>query len=210
MNSIFSFLFLSEITSESQDGGGSSERIVAILKNMVKSPLFYIVLAVLILLIVLVYLLRRIVKAKPNTVVIVIRKGKISKIIDEKAPKYFMIPFIETIGARISLLETKLASDKLFINDGPDSLYKISFELVYKVSNPTQYYFCLNNFEEEALSQINDTLREFADEGEASVLIKDYRKHGQTIVELMNKAIKQFGVEAISVKYNYIEPVGKK
>ena len=93
----------------------SSDDLTKALEDMVKSPIFYIVIGGLVLLIIAVYLIRRIVGPKPNAVTIVVRGNSIQKVIDEKSSKYFMVPFAEHVGAVISLNEKELSSDKLFI-----------------------------------------------------------------------------------------------
>ena len=69
---------LSSVASSSENnsnsGTGSTESITKALKDMVKSPVFYIVIGGLILLIIVVYLLRRVIKPRPNLVSVVIRK----------------------------------------------------------------------------------------------------------------------------------------
>ena len=120
--SLFDNLFIFTSTGTGTDTGdsgsgsgsssGSTEKITEFLKNMVKSPWFYIVIGLIVLLIIAVYLLRRIVKPAGNTVKVVVRGGKIYKLIEEDSPKYFMVPFKDSLGAVIGLDEKEFNSDK--------------------------------------------------------------------------------------------------
>ena len=200
---------LSSVNSESNNESGSTEKLTESLKNMIKSPVFYVVIGAIVLLIILVYFLRRIVKAQANTKTIIVRKGKIYKVIDESNPKYFLVPFVDRVGAVISLNEKELNSDKLFINNGPDYLYQINFTLKYKVTNAEEFFKVMNSIEQKMIADINDTLREYADKGNALVLVKDYRENTKVILDLINKAIASHSVEAVSFKINLIQPLGR-
>ena len=81
------FLILSGTSSESGSGESSTSKLTESLKNMVKSPVFYIVIGAIVLLIVTVYLLRRIVKPRNNASIIVVRGGQIHKVINENDNK---------------------------------------------------------------------------------------------------------------------------
>lgn len=196
--------------TDSGSGSGSTEKITEGLKNMVKSPWFYVVIGLIVLLIVGVYILRRFIKARPNCKTIVIRKGEIHKIVDENNPKYFLVPFVDRVGAIVSLDERELSSDKLFINNGPDYLYQINFTLKYRVVNAEEYFKCGENVQEQLLNSINEHLREFADNGNALVLVKDYRTNNEKIIALINEAAKPYSVEVSSFKVNLIQPLGGK
>ena len=203
---------LSSVASSSENnnsGTGSTESITKALKDMVKSPVFYIVIGGLILLIIVVYLLRRIIKPRPNLVSVIIRKGKIYKLIDDKSSSYFMVPFADKLGAVISLNEKELSSDKLFINNGPDALYQVNYTLKYKVIDPKEFYKYNDNINSLIINKLNDDLREFADAGNALVLVKDYRENSAKILELINKALEQYSIEALSFKINLIQPLGR-
>ena len=206
------FLLFSSVDTvgESNNGGSTADKMGETLKNMVKSPIFYAVIGGLILLIIIVYLLRRIVKPRANAVTVVVRKGSIQKLIDEKSNKYFLVPFVDRVGAVISLGEKELSSDKLFINNGPDALYQISYTLKYKVVDPKEFFKYNDNIGNLIINKLNDDLREFADAGNALVLVKDYRDNASKILELINKAIESYSVEALSFKINLIQPLGRK
>lgn len=206
------FLLFSSVDTvgESNNGGGTADKMGETLKNMVKSPIFYAVFGGLILLIIVVYLLRRIVKPRANAVTVVVRKGSIQKLIDEKSNKYFLVPFVDRVGAVISLGEKELNSDKLFINNGPDALYQINYTLKYKVVDPKEFFKYNDNIGNLIINKLNDDLREFADAGNALVLVKDYRDNASKILELINKAIESYSVEALSFKINLIQPLGRK
>lgn len=180
------------------------------LKEFFKGPIPYIVIGVIVLLVLVVYLLSRNVKAKPNCATIIIRGGKIYKVLDENNPSYYLVPFRDRVGAVIPLTEQELASDKLYINNGPDALYRINYVLKYKVADPTEFYQYLNSFQNTIISDINDVLREYADQGNALILVKDYRKHEKEILSLFNKASNPYSAEVASFKFNFIEPLGKK
>ena len=206
------FLLFSSVDTvgESNNGGGTADKMGETLKNMVKSPIFYAVIGGLVLLIIVVYLLRRIVKPRANAVTVVVRKGSIQKLIDEKSNKYFLVPFVDRVGAVISLGEKELNSDKLFINNGPDALYQINYTLKYKVVDPKEFFKYNDNIGNLVINKLNDDLREFADAGNALVLVKDYRDNASKILELINKAIESYSVEALSFKINLIQPLGRK
>ena len=192
------------------NNSGSTEKLMEALQNMVKSPVFYIVIGAIVLLIIAVYFIRRIVKPSPNTVKVVVRGGKVYKMIDEKSSKYFLVPLKDRLDASISLDERELNSDKLFINNGPDALYKINYTLGYRVSDVNKYYPVKDNFQNIIVIKLNDELREYADDGHALDIVKDYRSHINDLISLINKSTQEFGVEATSLKFNYIEPLGKK
>lgn len=206
------FLLSSSVDAvgESNNSGGTADKMGETLKNMVKSPIFYAVIGGLVLLIIVVYLLRRIVKPRANTVTVVVRKGSIHKLIDEKSNKYFLVPFVDRVGAVISLGEKELNSDKLFINNGPDALYQINYTLKYKVVDPKEFFKYNDNIGNLIINKLNDDLREFADAGNALVLVKDYRDNASKILELTNKAIESYSAEALSFKINLIQPLGRK
>ena len=204
-------MFLFRLLASASEGGasGSSEEITNALKKMVQSPIFYIVIGALILLILAVYLLRRIVSPRANVVTVVVRRGAIHKLVDEKSSKHFMVPFVERAGAVISLNEKELTSDKLFINNGPDALYQINYTLKYKVVDPKEFYPFNENIQNLIVAKLNDDLREYADAGNALVLVKDYRENAATILSLIDKAIEPYSVEAVSFKINLIQPLGR-
>ena len=204
------FLILSNTDASESSGSGTTERITEFFKQMVKSPIFYIVIGAIALLIIALYLLRRIVKPSSNLVKVVVRKGNIYKLIDEKSDKYFMVPFTDSLGAIVSLGERYFDSDKLFINNGPDALYKINYTLGYKVVNVEKFYNHKDNFQNEIINELNDGLREYADNGHVNEIIKDYRNHSKDLVALINTLTEECGVEALSFKVNFIEPLGKK
>lgn len=194
----------------SSTSSGSTEKLTETLKNIVKSPVFYIVIGALVLLIIAFYLLRRLVKPSNGVVKVVVRGGKIYKLVDEKSSKYFMIPFKDSLGAVIGLNERELNSDKLFINNGPDALYQINYTLNYKVNDVEKFFPIRDNFQNIIINQINDSLREYADNGHVEEIIKGYREHSKDLVKLLNSLTNQYGVEVTSIKINYIQPLGKK
>ena len=189
---------------------GSTEKITEFLKNMVKSPWFYIVIGAIVLLIIAVYLLRRIVKPVGSTVKVVVRGGKIYKLVDENSSKYFMVPFKDSLGAVIGLEEKEFDSDKLYINNGPDALYKINYTLKYNITVIEKFFDSRDTYQDEIVTKINDCLREYADEGHALEIVKDYRKCSDKLVELLNKVTEDYGVTVSEFKINFIEPFGKK
>ena len=204
------FLVLSGTNASESSGSSSTEKITEFFKQMVKSPVFYIVIGAIVLLIIAVYLLRRIVKPSSNVVKVIVRKGAIYKLIDEKSNKYFMAPFTDSLGAIVSLGDRELSSDKLFINNGPDALYKIDYTLGYKVVDVEKYYKYRDSFQNDIVLKINVSLREYADNGHVNEIIKDYRNRSKDLVALINTLTEECGVEALSFKVNFIEPLGKK
>ena len=193
----------------SSEGDSSTQGSTESLKKIFTNPVLYIVLGALVLLILIVYLVRKNVRATPNATTIIVRKGQIQKVLDENNPKYFMIPFRDSVGAIITKDEKELNSDKLFINNGPDALYKINYTLKYKVLDPVAFYPFLGNIEELLVRRLNDDLRLYADQGNALTIVKDYREKEDAILEVINKGIAEYHLEATSFKINLIEPMGK-
>ena len=199
-------LILSSASSEGS-GSGSSGSMESI-KKIFTNPILYIVLGALVLLIIAFYLFKRFVKATPNATTIIVRKGKIQKILDENNPKYFMVPFLDSVGAVIVHNEKEFSSDKLFINNGPDALYKINYTLKYKILDPVKFYPYIDKVQNLLPTKLNDELRLYADNGNAMVLIKDYRSKANEILEVINKAVAEYQIEVVDFKINLIEPMG--
>ena len=203
------FLILADETTN-DSGSGTTEKISEALRNMVKHPAFYIVIGCIVLLIIALYLIRRIVKPMPNAVKVVIRDGNIYKLIDEKSQKYFLVPFKDNLAAIVSLDDRDLSSDKLYINNGPDALYKINYTLTYKVVDIEKFFKYRDSFQNDIAVKVNDGLREYSENGHVNELIKDYRGHSKDLVNVINGLVSDFGVEASQFKVNFIEPLGKK
>ena len=201
-------LFLTSTSSSASEGssGGSMES----LKKLFTNPVLYIVLGCIVLLIIAVYLIRRFVKARENATTIVVRRGKIYKVLDKNNPKCFLVPFMDSVGAIITDSEKEFSSDKLFINNGPDALYKINYTLKYKVTNPKKFYKYINNLNNLLPVKLNDELRLYADQGNALVLVKDYRDNSSKILEVINKAVGEYYIKVTEFKINIIEPMGSK
>ena len=199
------FLILAEESTES-----STDKLKQSLQNLVKSPVFYIVIGAIVLLIIAVYLLRRIVKPEPNQVKVVLRKGKIQKLVDEKSSSYYLVPFVDTLGAVILLNEKELSSDKLYVNNGPDALYKINYTIKYKVTDVSKFFPKRESFTNEVITKINDSVREYADQGHVLEIIEKYRENSDKLVKLLNTITEEYGVQTTSFKINFIEPLGKK
>ena len=199
------FLILAEESTES-----STDKLKQSLQNLVKSPVFYIVIGAIVLLIIAVYLLRRIVKPEPNQVKVILRKGKIQKLVDKKSSSYYLVPFVDTLGAVILLNEKELSSDKLYVNNGPDALYKINYTLKYKVTNVSKFFPKRESFTNEVITKINDSVREYADQGHVLEIIEKYRENSNKLVKLLNSITEEYGVETTNFKINFIEPLGKK
>ena len=200
--------FLTSISSSAESGssGGSLES----LKKIFTNPILYIVIGALVLLIIVVYIIRRFIKARPNATIIVVRRGKIYKVLDKDNPKCFLVPFMDSVGAIIIDDEKVFSSDKLFINNGPDALYKINYTLKYKITNPKEFYKYINNLNNLLPTKLNDELRLYADQGNALVLVKDYRKNSDKILEIINKAVSEYFIEVTEFKINIVEPMGRK
>ncbi len=58
--------------------------------------------------------------------------------------------------------------------------------------------------------KLNDELRLFADQGNALMLVKDYRENTNKILEVINKAVQEYSIEVVEFKINIIEPIGRK
>ena len=76
--------------------------------------------------------------------------------------------------------------------------------------DPKEFFKYNDNIGNLIISKLNEDLREFADAGNALVLVKDYRDNASKILELINKAIESYSVEALSFKINLIQPLGRK
>ena len=196
-------LILAETETEVDSTQSGTEQLMKIFK----SPKLYIGLGVFIGLIIIIYLIRRFVKGRNDSVLVITRKGKFYKLLEGDNSRYFLVPFMDSASSRISKSEMTFATDKLFINDGPDHLYKIKFSFQYKVTDFEMYFNNQNDFQSLLEVKINDTLREFSDEGNANILIKDYKTNNDKIISLLNKASENMGIEVLSFKVNYIQPM---
>ena len=179
------------------------------LKELFTNPILYAVLGGIILLIIVFYLVRRFVKAKPNASIIVLRGGKVYKVIDESNPKCYLVPFRDSVGAVINHDEKEFSSDQLFINNGPDALYKVNYTLKYQVKDPKAFYPYIEKLPILLPKKINDELRLYADEGNALKIVKDYRQNEKVIIDLINKAVEECQIEVGSIKVNSVEPLGR-
>lgn len=59
------------------------------------------------------------------------------------------------------------------------------------------------------LVTLNDELRLSADQGNALILVKDYRETADKILEVINKAVSEFSIEVTEFKINIVEPIGR-
>lgn len=195
-----------ENSSAGSSGGtaGATES----LKKLFTNPVIYIVLGAIVLLIIAVYLIRRFTGPVPGATKIIVRGGKIHKVLKEGDGRYFMVPFRDAVGAVIGHKEQNFSSDKLFINNGPDALYKVHYTLTYKVVDPVAFYPFSGRINELLNGKLNDELRLYADQGNALVIVRDYRENAALLLSLINKAIEEYQVEATSFKINIIEPLG--
>ena len=94
-------------------------------------------------------------------------------------------------------------------SSGPDALYKINYTLKYKVTNPKEFYKYLDKLNNLLPTKLNDELRLYADQGNALVLVKDYRENADKILEVINKAVGEYFIEVTEFKINIIEPMGR-
>ena len=205
---MFQRMFL--VLTEEESSTSSTDKLKDSLQNLVKSPVFYIVIGGFILLILCIYLFRRIVKPVQGQAKVVVRGGKIRKLVDENSKSYYLVPFIDSLGAVITLNEKELSSDKLFVNNGPDALYKINYTLKYKVTNAEKFFPKRESFSNEVITKINDAVREYADNGHVLEIIEKYRENSDKLCKLLTSLAEEYGVEVTSFKINYIEPLGKK
>lgn len=203
-------LLLTSTSSASSNESNQNGDVFKKFLNIFTNPVFYIVLAIIFALVIIYYFLKRIVVSKPNHAIVVLRNNKVYKIVDEGMPRYYLAPFIDSIGAIIRTSNNEFSSDKLFINNGPDRLYRINYTFSFKVVNAESYYHIMNNAKEEIEKRINDILRTFADEGNVAYLIDDYKNHCDQVLTIINKSLQGYGIEALDFKTNYIEPLGSK
>ena len=206
MKDLFVLTSTSQASSgESSNSNGATQKLLEVFKN----PVFYIVVGALLVLIIAIYLLRRFVGANPGQIVVVVRRGKIRKIISENDKRYYRVPFLDSVGAVITLDNNEFVSDRLFVNDGPDHLYKFNYTFDYRVTNSESFYENMDDIQSKIEKQINDSIRLFADNGNASIVINEYRSCEKKLLDVINKSIGEFGIEAVSFKVNYIEPIGR-
>ena len=107
--------------------------------------------------------------------------------------------------ARIATMRAMLAE-----HNGPDALYKINYTLTYKVTNPKEFYKYLDKIQNILPVKLNDELRLYADQGNALVLVKDYRENASIILEVINKSVEEYNIKVTEFKINIIEPMGGK
>ena len=205
---MFQFIILSSTSESSLEGQTQSNEAFEKMSAFFKSPAFYISVSCLIVLILLFYFLRRFVRKKSGYTIVVVRRGKIHKLINDNQPNYYLVPFVDSIGAMVSMEEREFESNKLFINDGPDRLYKIDYTLGFKVCNVEAFFKVGENINTIIEVKINDALRSFADEGNVDKLIQDYRSSEQDILNVINFSMMALGLKPLSFKINYIEPLG--
>ena len=202
-------LLLTILDEATSGDSTSSSSATSSMKALFTKPSTYIVIGAIILLILLFYFIKRFVKAPANTAVIIERKGQFYKLLDANNPKAFLVPFSDRVVASVPLNEIELNSDKLFINNGPDALYKITYNLKYKVIDAKAAYKTLNNFESYAIDKINDTLREFSDAKGADIILKAFVENKNEIINVLNKAFEDNSIEVTFMKIKAIEPLGK-
>ena len=138
------------------------------------------------------------------------RKGEVIRVLDSKNPKAFLVPFKDKLGATITLESKTFTSDKLFINNGPDYLYKITYTIKYDIVNPKTFYPILNKFDSYAVDKINDDLRLFSEKNGADLILKNYLDNKGKIIETLNKFFKNDAIRVIDFKISAIEPIGSK
>ena len=210
MNDLFLNLVLFTSEGASNNSGDGTEQMGDFFKKMFNGPIFYVVLGGIILLCVLFYLLKRITRPQPGAVVIIVRGGQIHKALRDGDKNYFLAPFKDRVGAIIPLKEQEITTDRLYINNGPDALYQVNYTLKYKVVDPNEFYKYYENFADRVATKLNDDLREFADAGNALILVKDYRTNADKILKLLNESLEGFSIEATGFKINLIQPLGRK
>lgn len=84
--------------------------------------------------------------------------------------------------------------------NGLDALHKINYTLKYKVTNPKEFYKYLDKIQNILPVRPNYELRLYADQGNALVLIKDYRENTKSIIEVINKAVAEYSIEVTDFK----------
>ncbi len=208
MNLILNILSSVASTSEGGSSGGSGGQSLESLKKIFQSPILYIVLGAIVLLIIVVYLIRRVTRSTPEATTIIVRGGQIHKVLNEPNQRYFLVPFRDHVGAIISSKEAEFSSDKLFINNGPDALYKVHYTLTYKVNDPVAFYPYAGKIQDLLVKKLNDELRLYADQGHALTIVKDYRENAAELLSIINKAVEEYHIEATEFKINIIEPLG--
>jgi hypothetical protein len=114
---------------------------------------------------------------------------------------------MDSVGAVITEGVKELSSDKLFINNGPDALYKVNYTLRYTIKDPVAFYPYAAKLNEVLPAKLNDELRLYADNGNALTIVKDYRTKSAEILEVINKAIAEYQIEAVEFKINLIQPM---
>jgi len=198
-------LFLAD-TSTSNASSGTEE-----LKKIFTQPAVYIVLGVIVLLILVFVIARRFIKAQPGTEVLVLRDGKVHKVItDKESKRYFLKFFKDKVGATVNVTEQSYNTDKVLINDGPDALYKLHLVIKYQVTDSTTFYPMVNKFNDYFAESLNDDLRVFAQNNGAALIVKDFDTNKEKIISYLNNLYKEIAVEINDIKIKAIEPLGRR
>lgn len=192
-----------EAANNEQEGADSLEKIMEIFKN----PIFYVVIGVIVILIILFYFARRFIKVASNTAIIV-KKGDTTKVLLENNKRYFLKPFVEKIVVTIPLYEQEVESDQLFINDGPDKLYKLTYKMLFKITDAKNFFPLYDNFKKIFEDTINEQLRALTEEKNASFIIKEFTKNKDEIVNFLNGVFNENAIEILDMKIKAIEPIG--
>lgn len=196
----------SEATSSTADSGASLESLGEIFKN----PILWAVVGGIVVLILIVYILRRIVRPQAGVWKIIERGGKLHKIIDGNSKLIFMIPVKDKMIASVADNTKNFASDKLYINDGPDALYKLTYAIEYKVKDINNFYPIIERLDNTLAERINDDLRTFADMNGAELILRSFKENKDKIIAALNESFDKNGIEILGFKIKSIEPLGKK
>lgn len=90
------------------------------------------------------------------------------------------------------------------------TLYNINYTRKYKITNFKEFFKYIDKIQNLLLVKLNDELRLYADQGNALILVRDYRENANKILEVINKAVSEFSIEVTEFKINIVEPIGRK
>lgn len=203
-------LLTSVNSSDSAGEPANTDDALASLTEIFKNPVFWYVIIGIVALILIIYILRRIVRPQAGTWKIIERGGKLHKIIDGNGKLAFMLPVKDKLVATVAQNTKNFASDKLYINNGPDALYKVTYAMDYQVNDINKFYPIIARLENTLVEKVNDDLRSFSDTNGADVILKNFANEKARIISALCDSFADLGIEVIGFKIKSIEPLGKK
>ena len=201
--------FLSNLVFTEETSSNSSR--LDSLKEFIKNPLFYIILSFVVFFFLLLLIIRRFGKTQPFFYTVIRnRKGKKRLVGGEKTSIYFVKPLFEKIVGSYPNRETLFSSSELYINDGPDKLYQISYDVTYLIKDFDNYSEIANCFTEMFQKYINNSLRQLHQAGKNYLLLNDALNNESEIIFLLNKQSDDLFVYICSFKIQSIRLISNE